>query len=152
MPTIFLGNIAPISKLTIPGTGQRVVVAESHIDQSTTVIHVPPDWPFDEALTNITKQTWPYMSSQPPVWVDGDDPGLVAALAASFGCPQGEPADWEIVFNDNPRPSYGAPMEAAQAALDSGIGQLEAPPVAAPQGDEAAASVAVTDSTMTEED
>lgn len=128
MATISLGNVAPISKLTIPETGERVVVPEAHLDQSTTIIQIPPDFAFDEALTTITKQLWPHMSAAPPAWVDGDDPELVAAVAASFKCPQGEPEGWEIVVNDNPRPQYAAPLEAAQAALGAGIGHLEAPP------------------------
>lgn len=129
MPTITLGNVAPHDKLTIPDTGERVVVPYPHIEQSTTVLQIPADWTFAETLLNVTSQLWPHLSSQPPAWVAVDgDPGLQTSLARAFKCDEGEPDGWEIRVDESKAPTLAAPMAAARVALEQGIGYLEGGP------------------------
>lgn len=50
--------------------------------------------PGYEAAISIMRD-WQHHSTQPPSWVESDNPSLQAFLAGVFGCPEGAPEDVE---------------------------------------------------------
>jgi hypothetical protein len=79
----------------------RAVVAGSRVPLGVqvTTVTIPGGHTAAEQMRTITHQdgVWPAHSDAPgPVWVESDDHELAAALAAHYGCPIGEPEDWEV--------------------------------------------------------
>ncbi|MGH3828239.1 MAG: hypothetical protein ACRDQX_13880 [Pseudonocardiaceae bacterium] len=65
--------------------------------QQVTTIHVPDVDSHSERLRTITHDDglWSRLSTEPPAWVQCDDPKLENALAAIFDCPIGQPTSGE---------------------------------------------------------
>lgn len=87
MTHIVLGNAAPIERVLVNAdTGEhqtRTLPAPAE-----TVYGPPPDWSFAEAFNSLVgpNGVWEWHSTEPPTWVAGDDPVLVQAIAAHYGC------------------------------------------------------------------
>lgn len=91
---LFLGNSSALEPQ--PGTTTDGEAAPDPVriegDQVTT-IEVPAATPLDAALTEI-KNVWSLHSeADAPDWVDGNDELLVRAVASTFGCTIGAPAE-----------------------------------------------------------
>ncbi|HEY2088694.1 MAG TPA: hypothetical protein VGH54_22065 [Mycobacterium sp.] len=82
MPTVSLGNPNPIFN------GQP-----SNDPDAITKVVIPDGRSLDSALRDIihTDGLWRLHSTNPPTWVESDDPELAEAIAKHFGCPVGRP-------------------------------------------------------------
>jgi hypothetical protein len=85
MPTVYLGNTAPISSI-VEGN-----------DQAVTSVHAYEP----NRLDNLTavRSIWPTQSTNPPAWVECEDERLAEDLADVFSdenhtCSIGKPKGW----------------------------------------------------------
>lgn len=90
-----LGNTAPIERvLTDSDTGAH---EDRPLTGPRTTFYGPPgEWGLLEKLQSLVggNGAWEWHSTEPPAWVDGDEPVLVAAVAEHYGCPTGRPEGW----------------------------------------------------------
>jgi hypothetical protein len=97
MPTVQLGNVAV--REVIGADPDGTPIHRRYRGQSTTTITLPQDeegWTHDERVRTVAHEDghWRAHSSQPPAWVESDDPDLASAFAEHWGCPVGRPSGW----------------------------------------------------------
>ena len=103
MPTVLLGNTLVIETF---GEAQGVVhrgdqvptVPENHVprpDLGLQITSITPPVELTSTADQVTAVQHAYVgqSSEPPAWVECDDPDLAAALATLYECPIGRPQE-----------------------------------------------------------
>lgn len=86
MPTVWLGNPAPVDPDSPPGA-----ITEMIIPDSKSFDHAMADVTLDDT---VSIGAWAAQSTAgSPTWVESDDPALAKALAAHYGCPIGRPTN-----------------------------------------------------------
>jgi len=103
MSNIRLGNIAICERLREDKLGDDGELIESverwysYEGQSTTTYPVIPGWSLSELLHNLSgaNGAWRYHSTEPPAWIECEDPFMAEAVSREFDCPIGCPQDWE---------------------------------------------------------
>lgn len=96
MPTILLGNTAPIQPVKVdPNTTEVERVPRPDLGNTVTTFNVPNHIGAGEMLSTISSVFKSHHSDAKPAWVEGDDEVIVAALAREFGCPVGRPGGWQ---------------------------------------------------------
>lgn len=86
---IALGNVAALDAGRLMPPGRRITSAG-----------FDPVLTSEEIFKTVTETQsgggfWVAHSTQPPAWVESNDPGLAESISAHYGCPIGRPHDWE---------------------------------------------------------
>lgn len=96
MPTVTLGNVAPVdAQAGITVGDEETETVALPVPHAETLVVVDCALPLVDQLREVDN-VWRLHSTEPPAWVEGVDEVFVGALAQNFGCPVGKPADWEI--------------------------------------------------------
>jgi hypothetical protein len=95
MPSLVLGNTAPIEAIKVDeGSDEVVRHPRPDLGNTTTVFSPAEHLGLGQILTLVSSVYASHHSDDPPAWVESDDPGLADALAREFDCPVGRPDDW----------------------------------------------------------
>lgn len=84
---VVLGNVAPHQETD---DGFAKIPVRSKDKGNETYVHFPPGTPLAEAFISLTaaeRGIWAMHSSEPPAWVQADDPAFQALLESHFDCP-----------------------------------------------------------------
>jgi hypothetical protein len=96
MPTIVLGNTAPIQAVKVDDESTAVErVARPDLGKTITTFDVPDSVGVGEALQTVSSVFASHHSDEKPAWVESDDEVVAQALSREFGCPVGRPNDWD---------------------------------------------------------
>jgi hypothetical protein len=100
MPTLYLGNTAPVEVVKTE-SGKKVSTKRHTLNVGNTVTEVqfPDGWDLGDQLAALG-DLWNYHSDDPPEWVESED-GLLAEVAArrftndDHTCEVGRPKGWK---------------------------------------------------------
>lgn len=96
MPTIVLGNTAPIQAVKVDDESTAVErVPRPDLGKTVTTFDVPDSVGVGEALQTVSSVFASHHSDEKPAWVESDDEVVAQALSREFGCPVGRPNDWD---------------------------------------------------------
>lgn len=94
MPTITLGNTAPVQAVKVDDTTAIKREPRPDLGNTVTTFVVPDNVGVGEALQTVSSVFASHHSDAKPAWVESDDEVVAQALSREFGCPVGRPDGW----------------------------------------------------------